>query len=377
MVAGTPASRLAGRAWQVGRAEPRAGPALLARGCANSSAAQKPWRLSSSVVVLASAQAVPDCELTLAPGRQCRAFDYRICCARRAGKSSFMPDVIVFPGGAVEQEDRRLAADLLGTEDLEATLRCAAIREAFEESGVGVFSPALGLAGRPEEFAAWRAKVRKDASEMRNLCAELKTKPAAGALHYLCSFITPDMEHVKLKRGGFDARFYAFCADAEQVSQAAADQQETVQLLWLSPDDALQAVDEGKITMVPPQWYIFKELFDSCPTMASVPSYASSPSRQLQRDYPIKPYLVALSKDEQAAFLRCKGRDPATNKEPVFSLCYPGDEAHPVFPGPRGTRHRMLMCGTFGGKLQFELQRDSVPLPLKEARQGWYSLAKL
>lgn len=286
-----------------------------------------------------------------------------------------MPDAMVFPGGAVDVADVQSGAELLGAGD-GATLRCAAVRETFEESGVNVFSAKFGFS--ESEHSQWRGRLRKDASELRALCQEQGVKPAASVLHPWCRFITPDMEHNRLKRGGFDTHFFAFCADAEDVQFAKADQQETVQLLWLTPDEALQAVFEGSITMVPPQWFILKELAEFCPTLVSVGQYSSSASRALQRDYPIKPYLVEMSVVEQEAFLTKQGIDPKMNKENVFSLCYPGDESHPVYPGRNGARHRMLMVGTFGGRMKYHLERNGLmELPLQEVAKDWYTLAKL
>lgn len=335
----------------------------------------KPWRLSASVVVLAPYSSVPTCELSaVAPAQDSvGSFDYRVCCLKRAAKASFMPDAMVFPGGAVDINDKPSAIELLDSDSVDATLHCAAVREVFEESGIGIFEPPLSLPS--VELQAWRKRVHADASQLRSLCSACKAKPSARYLHHWCSFITPDFEHSRLKKGGFDARFYVWCASEHDVLHARADQEETVQLVWLTPAEALAAVYAGSITMVPPQWYILKELAERCPRMADVPAYAASDVRTLQRDYPIKPYPVALQKEEQEAMLKRHGK---SDDSPVFSLCYPGDEAHPVFPGKPNSRHRMLMIGKLGGHLLYELQRDeSIAVPLKEAMPKWYSLAKL
>jgi len=358
---------------------------MRASACAAGSAGGgKAWRLSASVVVLAPHKSVPDCEFSDAAVRDAE-FDYRVCCVKRAARSSFMPDTMVFPGGVVEAEDVESAAVLLGSEraDLNATLRCAAVREAFEESGIGIFQPHLELSR--EEHVEWRGRVHADPAQFRALCQERDTAPSVQSLDFWCSFITPDVEHAKLAKGGFDARFYVCCASEAQLRWAASDKQETSSLVWMTPGEALAAVAAGRISMVPPQWYILRELADSCPRMAEVRAWAAGPQRALQREYPIKPYPVALPRTEQAALLqRQRGSGAAKaasagSKEPTaFALCFPGDEAHPVFPGPEGARHRLLMVGVFGGPTAFELQRDTMPqLPLREAQQGWYQLAKL
>lgn len=343
------------------------------RDASSSSSSSTPWRLSASVVVLAPYGSVPDCSLTDKTMRDGN-FDYRVCCVRRASKSSFMPDAMVFPGGAVDAEDARTATALLGTDDLDATMRCAAIRETLEESGVALLDPTPQL--HSEDYASWRQRIHGDPKELRTLCEELGVSLAANQLHYWCSFITPDAQHARLKRGGFDTWFYVCCTTADAVHRASADKEETVQLLWLTPSEALDAVRDGAITMVPPQWYILQELATSCPTLASVPAHVASEGRKLQREYPIKPYPVLLTEAETEALLARHGKD-SSMKDQVFSMCYPGDEAHPVFPGPAGTRHRLLMIGTLGGRLFYELQRDAPALPLKEALRDWYHVAKL
>lgn len=342
---------------------------------AKDAAVSKPWRLSASVVVLAPFHCVPDGPLTDKRVLDSQ-FDYRVCCVQRAAKASFMPETTVFPGGAVDANDVRSSRALLGTEEPEAVIRCAAIREVFEESGVMLFkpTPTCGVT----ELASWRSHVHNDSSHFSHLCTSLGVAPDVGSLHYWCSFITPDVEHARMKKGGFDTRFFVCCASAESVRGAAADEEETVHLAWLTPGEALAAVHEGKITMVPPQWYILKELADSCPSLASISSYAGNATRALQRDYPIKPYPVALSPSEKSSRLRRCGKDDSA-KERVFSLCYPGDEFHPVFPGPAGARHRMVMVGNMGGRLHYELERGGLSLsqPLKESAPGWHRLGEL
>lgn len=348
------------------------------------SAKSKAWRLSASVIILAPRSSVPDCALTGLVSNSLDAHDYRVCLLKRAARSSFMPDAIVFPGGAVDSDDLVSASALCdGHSRDEAAIRCCAVREAFEESGVGIFEPPLRL--DDEELAAWRRRVHGGPAELRALCNAAGTSPATQSLHYWCSFITPDMEHQRLKKGGFDARFFVWCAPPDEsgapshLRRAQADAQETTQLIWLTPKEALAAVEKEHIVLIPPQWYILKELADACPRMAMVPSYAGSAERILQRDYPIKPYPVALTESEKAVVLGRLQRVDETKPPPVFALVYPGDEQHPVFPGPSGARHRMTIVGELGKQSQYELARD-VPnssLPLQEIEKNWYALAKL
>jgi len=331
-------------------------------------AADKPWRLSASVVVAAPESSVPKNDLSAG----LVGHDYKICLVRRAARSSFMPDVMVFPGGAVEAKDARNAGQLFGAEDLEATLRCAAVREVFEESGIGIFEPV----DRVHNAVNWRQAVTADASKLPELCRAEGLKPAIRALKPWCSFVTPDFEHQRMKKGGFYTHFFVWVAPpGEQMSKALADGQETTSLVWLAPDEALAAQATGKIALAPPQWYIFKELAENCPRISGISSYAESSLRALQRDYPIKPFPGPIADNEAEAF---RSRTAAKDAN-VLSLAYPGDETHNVFPGPAGARHRVLVAGSItSGTSQYELQKsENIPLPLQESSPGWHRLAKL
>ena len=80
----------------------------------------------------------------------------------------------------------------------------------------------------------------------------------------------------------------------------------------------------------PPQWYILQTLA-GCRSLAGLPAHVSSEHNRLQRDYPIQPYTAELEPADRAAGFEA-------------ALCFPGDDAHPVFPGPAGARHRMVMA---------------------------------
>jgi len=318
---------------------------------------------------------------------------------KRAARSSFMPDTMVFPGGAVDSEDVVSASILLGTSSddadstlqgsagLEAIVRCCAVREVFEESGIGIFEPHLRCP-HSEDLLMWRDRVHNHAGLFRDMCHTLGVSPATRSLCYWCSFITPDPEHERLKKGGFDARFYVWCAPSatagatSQVRRALADAQETTELVWVTPKEALAAAAEGHISMVPPQWYILRELADMCPNMDAVPGYAGSAERILQRDYPIKPYAISLTATERLRIMnRVVDTKQIEDQKPtnIYSLVYPGDEYHAVFPGSSGSRHRMNIVGDLGKRAKYELERvfSSADLPLKEAQSGWHLLAKL
>jgi len=136
----------------------------------------------------------------------------------------FAGGAMVFPGGRVDDADAALGDPF----------RIAAIREAFEETGVLLArrgGAMLGAHDLPREtpFAA--------------LLAEHGLQPATDALRHFAHWITPaDMP----KR--FDTHFFAAHTPAAQL--ARHDGGEAVEGLWLRPEDAVRANDEGRATLV-------------------------------------------------------------------------------------------------------------------------------
>eukprot|EP01043_Picozoa_sp_COSAG02_P023961 COSAG02_NODE_1295_length_13400_cov_5.691828_13_plen_331_part_00 len=289
--------------------------------------------------------------------------DYKVCLLQRTSKSTFMPDVMVFPGGAVDRKDVAVARALVGKDDIHAVTATAAAREAFEESGIVVADTPFSLS--PAACSRWRKEVHDDASQFVKFYGEHGAALSLSQLTPLCSFITPDMEHDRLPKGGFDARFFLHCcSDAATLAHAATDANETVKLAWLSPLEALQASDEGEIFLAPPQWYILNDMA-GCSELSELASFMCSPAQALSLKYPIKPFVATLDDADRAA-----GFESA--------LCYPGDVEHPIYPGNAGQRHRMVMAGKFGQQMKYALHRDpSIELPLTEALSDWYQLAKL
>ena len=245
-------------------------------------------------VIAASADALPG-ELSQTAGDA----DYKIALLQRTAKSSFMPDVMVFPGGSVDAQDAAVAESLVGDTAVSSVTAVAACREAFEESGIVVAEDAVALS--EADCASWRERVHGDASEFVPFCREHSIRPDIGQLEPICSFITPDMEHDRLPKGGFDARFFlACCSDAAALAHAKVDETETVHLAWLTPCEALAASDRGDIALAPPQWYILNDLA-ACTSLADLRAHVSSPGRALALQYPIKPYVATLDAEDEAA----------------------------------------------------------------------------
>jgi 8-oxo-dGTP pyrophosphatase MutT (NUDIX family) len=154
----------------------------------------------------------------------------RVLMGQRGARAAFMPNKFVFPGGAVDTGDARIAlADpiaepcatrLADDAALLGALSAAAIRELWEEAGL-----ILGTPG------AWGQPVPED---WRSFAATGHV-PSARALHFVFRAITPPSRPRR-----FDARFFladaaALAGDTDDFS-AASD--ELSHLQWIALDQA-------------------------------------------------------------------------------------------------------------------------------------------
>lgn len=237
---------------------------------------------------------------------------------RRHMLSDVLGGAYVFPGGKVDARD---AAEALQThldctpEQLQARLQetgatpatamslfVAAVREAFEESGV-LF--AQGAAPAPTARA--RALLR-DGLGFQQMLTHLSLRLQTEPIVPWSRWITPRVPMVTNKR--FDTRF--FIAALPPGQQATHDDHEATEALWITPRAALQRYWDGAIELAPPQIMSLSLL-----------SHFADVSAVLRHARQVRPPLV-----EPAPFLQ----------DGIRVVCYPGDPQHPVghraFPGP-------------------------------------------
>ncbi len=127
----------------------------------------------------------------------------------RGAGHKFMPNRLVFPGGAVDPEDRFAAIASPLREDVLVRLRKAATPE---------LATALGVA------------AARELAEETGL--SLGLPPALDGLDYLCRAVTPESSPIR-----FDARFLV--VDAERVSGTLAGSGELENLRWYGVREAL------------------------------------------------------------------------------------------------------------------------------------------
>lgn len=179
---------------------------------------------------------------------------------RRVVQSEFMPDVYVFPGGSVQPDDLAAeqeagichlvaasAADPTGRTVLGAGVRAAALRELFEEAGVLLaYQGAQVLAvdaSNLGQFTAYRQAFHERRGSLVEMAQTLDLVLATDRLSYFAHWVTPE---------GMPRRFdtHFFVTTAPQKQEAAHDQLETSDGLWIAPGEALARAERNEFPIV-------------------------------------------------------------------------------------------------------------------------------
>ena len=160
----------------------------------------------------------------------------------------FAAGALVFPGGSVDAADAEIASGLGSTDPL-AAFRVAAVREAFEESGLLLARTEAGAALDPAQGAAIALAHREALNAgSRGFAALLQAeglRPDIEALVPFAHWVTPsDLS----KR--FDTHF--FLAPAPGGHAATHDGHEAVDSIWISPGQALAEAESGQRTLLFP-----------------------------------------------------------------------------------------------------------------------------
>jgi 8-oxo-dGTP pyrophosphatase MutT (NUDIX family) len=160
---------------------------------------------------------------------------------------------LVFPGGKLEDADGdpRLRARCGSAEkcsDEELKFRVAGVREAFEECGIllarkrgqRAVVAAADLKGIEER---WRAKLAKDEATIVDLAEAEDLEIATDLMTPFAHWITPTFAPKR-----FDTWF--FLAEAPEDQVALHDGSESVDSVWIKPQQAIDEASAGKRTLV-------------------------------------------------------------------------------------------------------------------------------
>lgn len=200
-----------------------------------------------------SAPAVPKPSATILLLRECEG-EVQVLMVVRHHQIDFASGALVFPGGKVDPLDhapevraRARAAQAWNDEAL--ALRAAAIREAFEESGILLayrrgtddFISGSELA----ELSSYRDRLNAGELGIGDLLAAADLELACDLLVPFAHWITPEFMPKR-----FDTHF--FLAETPGEHGAAHDGSESVDSVWINPARALAEAAEGRWTIIFP-----------------------------------------------------------------------------------------------------------------------------
>ena len=243
---------------------------------------------------------------------------------KRHGLSDVLGGAYVFPGGKLDTADSQLDTAvhldqdtaslhrMLGEPQLASSnaagLYVAALREAFEESGV------LFADNATAATASAATQLLKDGLSFNEMLARLALRLQTQAVAPWSRWITPLIPSVSSKR--FDTRFFVSALPAHQ--EASHDNVETTESVWLPPRTALEQYRDGQIELAPPQIMSLAHL--------SRHSSVHSVMSQARAALPAVVFPEAFDEDGERV------------------VCYPGDPRHSnpqrALPGPTRLIHR-------------------------------------
>ncbi len=258
---------------------------------------------------------------------------------KRHSLSDVLGGAYVFPGGKVDAADAELdmqahldqplhllharlnEADI--SERTAGGLYVAALREAFEESGVLFAQEDSGHSADSADCRTQAAELLRAGHGFNAVLAQLALRLQTLSVVPWSRWITPTAPSVMNKR--FDTRFFVSAVPAGQV--ARHDNFETTESVWLKPRTALEQYWSGQIDLAPPQIMSLAHLSRH----ADVHSVLSAAAAR---------------------------RPPVIQPEPFDVdgsrvICYPGDASHSVreqaLPGPTRLCYRNKRFEPVGG----------------------------
>ncbi|XP_049537784.1 acyl-coenzyme A diphosphatase NUDT19-like [Anopheles darlingi] len=236
----------------------------------------KYWRESASLLVLARTKPI-----------SVNDYNYKVLVFKRPEKSSFMPNSIVFPGGAFDKQDdspawngllkdRGVSPEALAnlsnvagsrphifcTEnpqelDRNLSLRLCALRETFEELGLllvgdngrGNSESAYSQFLTSFDIADWQRRIHDGEDSFVKLHSELGTVPDVFRLYEWSCWLTP----VMFRKRRFATAFYLAVLNSQP--EVYPEPHEVQEHWWDTPSALLEAHRREELWLAPPQAY--------------------------------------------------------------------------------------------------------------------------
>ena len=226
---------------------------------------------------------------------------------RRTTGMAFAGGFCVFPGGGVDPRDfdhevgwvgptcQEWAAQLGTTEEHARALVCAAVRETFEESGVLLAGPTADTVVDDTTGDDWEEDRRALEARELSLTEFLDRrglKLRTDLLRWWGSWVTPVFEPKR-----YDTRFFVAVLPEGQVTRDVSSESDHV--VWMPVREIIDAVDDGRLAMLPPTYATCLELY-------GFTSAASALAAAAERDR--TPILPEMQVDEDGGMLRLPER---------------------------------------------------------------------
>ena len=183
------------------------------------------------------------------------ASSFEIFMLRRTSGAAFAGGMYVFPGGRVDGDDHLHKYDTwrVGPSDAQAAqlqalgaewrgFWVAGIRESFEEAGLLLAYQEDGSLLSYDDpqtharFEAYRGPLHGGQISLRDICERENVRLAVDRIHFHNRVVTPLGRPRR-----FDTRF--FIAEAPPAQTGQHDDKETVDSVWISPQEALARND--------------------------------------------------------------------------------------------------------------------------------------
>ncbi|KAK4872219.1 hypothetical protein RN001_016343 [Aquatica leii] len=244
---------------------------------------KKHWNKSASIIVTAKDDTHPG-----------SSFNYKILTLERLEKSSSYPGATVFPGGIIEKADAsedwlelyksfgfnidsfnsinpkenrpRIFTALDSQVPSYLSIRIAAIRETFEETGILLCRSSKVRCEEntlwvnfilPDDLVEWQNKVSNDAREFIKFCARFAMYPDVWSLHEWSNWCSPPNMSKR-----FDVMI--FIAACLEIPFTSMNVHEASRLCWATPQEYLQQYREEKALLLLPQFYEISRLKVFC-----------------------------------------------------------------------------------------------------------------